>query len=72
MKACICPMVSYLVYENTKQRDSASKAKTKFDCQSGRYEPSSPSTKELHESDDLSSNLADVKLIISFTVPRKD
>ena len=29
-------------------RDSASRVKTKFDWQLGRYEPSSPSSKELH------------------------
>ena len=45
---CICPLVICCVHENTKNRDSACWAITKFDWQFGRYEPSSLSTKELH------------------------
>ena len=42
-------LVNCCVSENTKQqRDSAWRGITKFHCQSGSYEPSSSSTKELH------------------------
>ena len=48
MKACVCPSGNLLFLSKLQNNRDRSKGTITIFCHLGRYEPSSPTTKELH------------------------